>query len=41
MNKIDIISILESETFSKKGIELDLSSSTISGYEKKLFERQG
>ena len=34
MNKIDIISILESETFNKKGIELDLSSSTISGYEK-------
>ena len=34
MNKFDIISILESETFNKKGIELDLSSSTISGYEK-------
>ena len=34
MNKIDIISILESETFNKKGIELDLSSSTISDYEK-------
>ena len=34
MNKFDIISILESETFNKKGIELDLSSSTISDYEK-------
>lgn len=34
MNKIDVISILESETFNKKGIELDLSSSTISDYEK-------
>ena len=33
MNKIDI-SILESETFNKKGIELDLSSSTISDDEK-------
>ena len=34
MNKFDVISILESETFNKKGIELDLSSSTISDYEK-------
>ena len=34
MNKFDVISsILESETFNKKGIELDLSSSTISDYE--------
>lgn len=34
MNKFDVISILESETFNKKGIESDLSSSTISDYEK-------
>ena len=34
MNKFDVISILESETFNKKDIELDLSSSTISDYEK-------
>ena len=35
MNKFDVISsILESKTFNKKGIELDLSSSTISDYEK-------
>ena len=34
MNKFGIISILESETFNKKGIELDLSSSTISDDEK-------
>lgn len=34
MNKFDVISILESGTFNKKGIELDLSSSTICDYEK-------